>query len=78
MFLGGVLQLWYQLSDQERPMGDQNSLLFSLWNGSTRKVIGRGSGVATWETFGNSDLVPNPKLYSALARQIVKKLNELP
>ena len=77
-----ILQLWYHRStDREvrsSPMGDNDSLLFTLWNGNTRKVIARGSGVVTRELQGNTSLVPNPLLYSALARQILKKLNQLP
>jgi hypothetical protein len=81
-----LLQLWYHRStdrdastgDAYIPIGDQDSLLFTLWNGDTRKVIARGSGVAMRETQGDTSLVPNPLLYSALARQILKKLNQLP
>jgi hypothetical protein len=76
-----ILQLWYHRSTGVRgpsPMGDQDSLLFTLWNGDTRKVIARGSGVVMRETQGNTSLVPNPLIYSALARQILKKLNQLP
>jgi hypothetical protein len=76
-----ILQLWYHRStDREvrSPMGDHDSLLFTLWNGDTRKVIARGSAVVMRETQGNTSLVPNPLLYSALARQILKKLNQLP
>jgi hypothetical protein len=76
------LQLWYhRRTDREGPfagMGDQDSLLFTLWNSDTRKVIARGSGVAMRETQGDTSLVPNPLLYSAFARQILKKLNQLP
>ena len=71
------LQLWYHEST-DRPMGDQDSLLFTLWNGDTRKAIARGSGVAMRETNGDASRVPNPLLYSTLARQILKKLNQLP
>jgi hypothetical protein len=77
-----VLQLWYNRStdgEVRSPfMGDHDSLLFALWNGDTRKVIARGSGVAMRELQGNTSLVPNPLLYSALASQILKKLNQLP
>ena len=81
-----ILQLWYHRStdrdastgDAYIPMGDHDSLLFTLWNGDTRKVIARGSGIAMRETQGDTSLVPNPLLYSALARQILKKLNQLP
>jgi hypothetical protein len=59
-------------------MGDHDILLFTRWNSDTRKVIARGSGVVMRETQGNTSLVPNPLLYSALARQILKKLNQLP
>lgn len=80
------LQLWYHRStdrdastgDVYIPMGDQDSLLFTLWNSETRKVIARGSGVPMRETQGDTSLVPNPLLYSAFARQIVNKLNQLP
>ena len=58
-------------------MGDHDSLLFTLWNSDTRKVIARGIGVVMRETQGNTSRVPNPLLYSALASQILKKLNQL-
>jgi hypothetical protein len=82
-----ILQLWYHRSTDRDvpstgtayiPMGDEDSLLFTLWNGDTRKVIARGSGVAKRETQGDTSLVLNPLLYFALARQILKKLNQLP
>jgi hypothetical protein len=76
-----VLQLWYHRSSDGEilsvPMGDHDSLLFTLWNSDTRKVIARGSGVVMRETQGNTSRVPNPLLYSALASQILKKLNQL-
>jgi hypothetical protein len=81
-----LLQLWYHRStdrdasagDFYIPMGDEDSLLFTLWNADTQKVVARGSGVAMRESQGDTSLVPNPQLYSALARQILKRLNQLP
>jgi hypothetical protein len=76
------LQLWYhRRTDREGSfagMGDQDSLLFTLWNSDTRKVIARGSGVAMRETEGDASRILNPELYSAFAHQILKKLNQLP
>ena len=76
------LQLWYhRRTDREGSfagMGDQDSLLFSLWNSDTRKVLARGSGVAMRETEGDASRILNPDLYSAFAHQILKKLNQLP
>jgi hypothetical protein len=77
-----ILQLWYHRSSEgevlSAPMGDHDSLLFTLWTSDTRKVIARGSGVVMRVTQGNTSRVPNPLLYSGLARQIMKKLNQLP
>jgi hypothetical protein len=79
-----VVQLWFHRStdqggdDNSIPMGDQDSLIFTLWKGNTRKVIARGIGAAARETFGDASLVPNPTVYSGLAHQILKKLNQLP
>ena len=79
-----VLQLWYHRSadggggTDPTFMGDQDVLLFTLWNRDTQKVIARGSGIAMRETIGSTSLVPNPLLYSGLARQIMKKLDQLP
>jgi hypothetical protein len=58
-------------------MGDRDSLLFNLWNGDTRKVIARGSGVLMRQTEGDASQVANPLVFSALARQILRKLNQL-
>jgi hypothetical protein len=79
-----VVQLWFHKStdrdagDSYIPMGDQDSLLFTLWNGNTRKVIARGSGVTSRETYGDASLAPNLTVYSGVAHQILKKLNQLP
>jgi hypothetical protein len=78
-----VLQLWYHRSTDATnilsgPVGDQDSLLFTLWNSATLKAIARGSGIAMRESYGNGALVPNPIPYSDFAHQILKKLNELP
>ena len=74
-----VVQLWYHITSHgDTKMGDQDSLLFNLWNGETRKVIARGSGVLLRPTEGDASNVPNPLVFSGLARQIRKKLNQLP
>jgi hypothetical protein len=73
-----IVQLWYHVtSDRDAVMGDQDTLLFNLWNGDTRKVIGRGSGVLMRQTEGDASQVPNPLVFSALARQILRKLNQV-
>jgi hypothetical protein len=74
-----VVQLWYHVTEhRDTKMGDEDTLLFYLWNGETQKVIARGSGVLMRETEGNASTVPNPLVFSGLAQQIRKKLNQLP
>jgi hypothetical protein len=72
-----VVQLWFE-GGTHQAMADQNSLYFSLWNSDTRKVIARGSRATVRETHGDGSLVPNFTVYSEIARQILKKLNQLP
>jgi hypothetical protein len=73
-----VLQLWYQRSTDYDAYGKSQprsllfgSLLFTLWNGTTRKVIERGAGFVSE---GKLALTP----YAVFAKQILKKLNQVP
>jgi hypothetical protein len=73
-----VLQLWYEPStdydvfNQIQPRSPSfGSLLFTLWNSSTRKAIQHGAGVVSQ---GESTLTP----FAAFRKQILKKLNQLP
>jgi hypothetical protein len=72
-----VLQLWYHryadddVFGQTQPRGARfDSLLFTLWNGATRKVIESGSGFVS---------LREPRLapYSSFSKQILKTLNHL-
>ncbi|MGB6691919.1 MAG: hypothetical protein WBE76_29095 [Terracidiphilus sp.] len=73
-----VLQLWYQRSTDDDVFGQAqprglpfDSLLFTLWNGTTRKVVERGTGLVSQ---GKPMLTP----FAAFRKQILKKLNQLP
>jgi hypothetical protein len=65
------------------PIGDQNSLIFTLWDGATRKVLLRGAGPLPtgMDNFSASDgLHANgirPMPYVAFAKNILKKLNKI-
>jgi hypothetical protein len=72
-----VLQLWYHAYaddyafSQTQPRGAQvDSLLFTLWNGATQKVIGSGSGFLSLR---EPPLTP----YASFRTQILKTLNRL-
>jgi len=72
-----VLQLWYEpyadgyVFPQTQPRGARfDRLLFTLWNGSTRKVIGSGS---RFVSLREPQLAP----YASFRQQILKTLNQL-
>jgi hypothetical protein len=73
-----VLQLRYQRSTDYDAYGRAqprslrfDSLLFTLWNGKTRKVVERGTGFV-------SQSKPPLTPFAAFRKQILKKLNQLP
>jgi hypothetical protein len=73
-----VLQLWYEGStdydvfNQVQPRGlSFGSLLFTLWNGATRKAVENGAGIVS---LGKSTPMP----FAGFRKQILKKLNQLP
>jgi hypothetical protein len=65
------------------PIGDQNSLIFTLWNGKTRKVLLRGAGPLP--TGMDNASAPDgqhangirPMPYVAFAKSVLKKLNAI-
>lgn len=65
------------------PIGDQNSLIFTLWDGATRKVLLRGAGplptgmdnVSASDGLHANGIRPMP--YVAFAQNILKKLNKI-
>ena len=67
------------------PIGDENSLIFALWNGGTRKVVARGAGPMP-RPFAFGTAPPDPSRpanplhppYAAFRKQILKRLNQLP
>jgi hypothetical protein len=63
-----------------RSIGDQNSLIFTVWNGATQKVLTRGAGPLNWPTppAGMGPNAPSRNPYMAFSKQILKKLNQLP
>lgn len=72
-----VLQLRYHryedddVFSQTQPRGARfDSLLFTLWNGTTRKVIENGAGLVS---LGEPLLTP----YASFRRQVLKALNQL-
>ena len=74
-----VLQLWYRrnadedISGQALPRGARfDSLLFTLWNSTTREVIENGAGFVSMTT--EPPLTP----FALFRKQILKKLNQLP
>lgn len=90
-----IVELWYHQSHSASgryAMGDQDSLFskwndgdslsFSLWNGTTGKVIARGMSpirlVQDQNLRGPNPLVAEPGPCAALSQQIVKHLNKLP
>jgi hypothetical protein len=63
-------------------LDDGDSLLFSLWNSTTGKVIARGASPIRLIHPGGvrspDPLVPEPGPCVVLTQQIVKSLNKLP
>ncbi len=65
------------------PIGDQNSLIFTLWDGATRKVLLRGGGplpTGMDNASASDGLHANgirPMPYVAFAKNILKKLNKI-
>ncbi len=64
------------------PLGHDDSVFFSLWNGATGKVI--ANGAAPLRLFESQPGLPpnplraNPTTCRALTQQIIKRLNKLP
>jgi hypothetical protein len=81
-----TVQLWYQRSiwpkGAGRTMDDGDSLLFSLWNSTTGKVIAHGASPIRLIHPGGvrspDPLVPEPGPCVVLTQQIMKSLNKLP
>lgn len=67
-----VLQLWYHPWAEDNDARDArfDRLLFTLWNGSTRKVIESGGGLVSLR---GPQLTP----YGSFREQILKTLNQL-
>ncbi len=67
------------------PIGDQNSLIFILWDGETRKVLLRGAGpvstgVDNFSISGSDGLHAGgirPMPYVAFAKDILKRLSRI-
>lgn len=74
-----VLQLWHRRNADEDVFGQVpprnarfDSLLFTLWNGTTQEVIENGAGFVSLAT--KPPLTP----FALFRKQILKKLNRLP
>lgn len=67
--------------EKPAPIGDQNSLIFTLWDGETQKVLLRGSGPLPtgMDNFSGPDALHAGSIrqmpYLAFAKSILKKLN---
>jgi hypothetical protein len=66
-----------QLGQPETPVGKDDNLFFSLWNGATRKVLADGSAPLRPAARSGPGEPPSLTPIDALAQQILKRLNQL-
>lgn len=66
-----------QLEGRGRPFGREDNLFFSLWNGVTQKVLAQGAAPLRAARQPGLREPPNLTPFDSLAKQILKRLNQL-